>query len=295
MRDSAKRRSPAARGKGRRGGKLRAVDFHTHVGRTMSRFAKLTAAGLVRFMDRNGIEKAVVLPIENPEETDLYFTTDQVLAEIAGRRRRLIPFCNLDPRRVYPGRFDPEPILKEYIKRGCRGLGEILAGLPVDSPLTDRLYSACGDLGLPVLLHFDNYINRDSLGLKGFAKVLKKHPGLTFVAHGPAFWREISSKLKRSDGYPGGKVVPGGAADRLLRDRPNLHADLSALSGYNAISRDPEFGYDFLERHCKKLLFGTDYLRAGQETPIVGFMRRAPIKESTRRAIMRTNAERLLA
>jgi predicted TIM-barrel fold metal-dependent hydrolase len=284
-----------ASGKSRkRRGEPRAIDFHVHLGRVFSRHPGLTAAALVRFMDRNKIDKCVVLPIENPEETDLYFTTDQVLDEIRRHRSRLIPFCNIDPRRVYPGRFNPEPLLKEYVKKGCRGLGEILAGLPVDSPLTDRLYAVCEDLRLPVLLHFDNWINRDSLGLKGFAKVLRKHPKLVFVAHGPAFWREISSKLKRSDGYPGGKVFPGGAADRLLRDRPNLYADLSAGSGYNAVSRDPEFGYDFLERQAKKLLFATDYLRPGQETPIVEFMRRAPLEDSTRRAIMSANAEKLL-
>ncbi len=47
---------------------------------------------------------------------------------------------------------------------------------------------------------------------------------------------------------------------RLLREYPNLYGDLSpaAGSGYNAISRDPEFGYAFLEGFQDRLIFGTD-------------------------------------
>jgi predicted TIM-barrel fold metal-dependent hydrolase len=245
-------------------------------------------------MDRNGIEKAVVLPAENPEELDYYVTTDHVLAGTRRFRDRLIPFCSTDPRHVYPGEFRPRPILEEYAAAGCKGFGEVLAGLPVDSPLTDRLYSVCEDMGLPVLLHFDHWINRDAAGLKRFEKVLRRRRRLTFIAHGPAFWREISARVNRREAYPTGRVVPGGRADGLLGEYPNLYADLSASSGYNAVSRDPEFGYGFLERRRRKLLFGTDYLRRGQKTPIVGFLRRAPIGEAARRMILRANAERLL-
>lgn len=43
-----------------------------------------------------------------------------------------------------------------------------------------------------------------------------------------------------------------------MRKYPNLHGDLSAGSGYNAVTRDPEFGYDFLEEFQDRLYFGTD-------------------------------------
>lgn len=270
------------------------IDFHTHLGRLQHGHGRLTAGQLLRFMDANGIRKAVVLPIENPEETEYYFTTDQVLAEIKGHRGRLIPFCNVDPRRTYPGRFRPEPILEEYKRKGCRGVGEILAGLPVDSPLTDRLYRACEELSLPVLLHFDDYINRDTLGLKRFEKVLRKHPRLTFVAHGPAFWREIAERVRRSEPYPTGKVVRAGRADHLLGEYANLYADLSAGSGFGALARDPEFATGFLHRHRRKLLFGTDYLHRGQKAPIVALLREAKLSPSTYRMIASGNAKRLL-
>jgi hypothetical protein len=46
--------------------------------------------------------------------------------------------------------------------------------------------------------------------------------------------------------------------DKLLGDYPNLFGDLSANSGNNALSRDPEFTEGFLKRHQAKLIFGSD-------------------------------------
>jgi predicted TIM-barrel fold metal-dependent hydrolase len=44
----------------------------------------------------------------------------------------------------------------------------------------------------------------------------------------------------------------------LLNDYPNLYGDLSANSGNNALSRDPEFTAGFLKRHEDMLIFGGD-------------------------------------
>ncbi|MFO7945357.1 MAG: amidohydrolase family protein, partial [Armatimonadota bacterium] len=65
-------------------------------------------------------------------------------------------------------------------------------------------------------------------------------------------------------GYPEGPVVEGGRIPELLRKYPNLHGDLSAGSGYNAISRDPEFGVSFLNEFADQLLFGTDAYKMAQ-------------------------------
>jgi predicted TIM-barrel fold metal-dependent hydrolase len=46
--------------------------------------------------------------------------------------------------------------------------------------------------------------------------------------------------------------------DRLLSEYPNLYADLSAGSGYNALTRDEDFTAGFLERHPNQLLYGSD-------------------------------------
>ena len=53
-------------------------------------------------------------------------------------------------------------------------------------------------------------------------------------------------------------IKPGGVTDRFLGEYPNLYADLSANSGNNLLTRDPEFAARFIERHQNKLMFGSD-------------------------------------
>ena len=48
---------------------------------------------------------------------------------------------------------------------------------------------------------------------------------------------------------------------------PNLYGDLSAGSGAGAISRDLEFGREFLIRRQDRIMFGTDFLAPGQAVP----------------------------
>ena len=38
------------------------IDMYTHVGRLWHKDRKMTPGGLLRFMDRNSIDKAIVLP-----------------------------------------------------------------------------------------------------------------------------------------------------------------------------------------------------------------------------------------
>ena len=57
-----------------------------------------------------------------------------------------------------------------------------------------------------------------------------------------------------------------GAVVRLLRNCPNLYCDLSAGSGFNALSRDEDFAYKFIEEFSDRLLYGTDLYYPEQET-----------------------------
>jgi len=47
---------------------------------------------------------------------------------------------------------------------------------------------------------------------------------------------------------------------------------LSAGSGANAVMRDPEFGYRFLEEFQDKLFFGVDYCCPGDYLPLSGYL-----------------------
>jgi predicted TIM-barrel fold metal-dependent hydrolase len=79
-----------------------------------------------------------------------------------------------------------------------------------------------------------------------------------------------------------------------MAEYDNLWADLSAGSGYNALNRDPGFTPGFLDRHWRKLLFGTDVVWPGQPLPIVQWMKTVDLPADRRQAIMSGNARRLL-
>jgi len=275
---------------------LKFIDTHMHVGRLRVDHPPATPEDLIGKMDELGIERTVLLPIENPEELDYYVTTEMVLDVVALYPARFIPFCNVDPRHRYPGRFDPRSILEEYVRRGCKGFGENLAGIAVDDEMNQVLFAACGELGLPMVMHFDYHINRDGVGFPGLERMLQEYPETIFIGHGPHFWAEISADVSAENlsGYPKGPVVPTGTIDRLLSEYPNLYADLSAGSGNNALTRDPDFARDFLERHQAKLLFGTDFLQPGQEVPNADTLRNSGISEAAMAKIGRLNAMRLL-
>ena len=106
----------------------------------------------------------------------------------------------------------------------------------------------------------------DEKGLPRLEKSLQAFPDLVFLAHSQPFWSHISGDVTEENwgGYPEGPVTEGGRIPELLRSCPNLHGDLSAGSGYNAVSRDPEFGYAFLTEFEDQLLFGTDCYRTTQ-------------------------------
>lgn len=195
----------------------------------------LTAHQLVERMDREGIEIGVLLPLESPEGSWGYFLTEEAVAARDLYPERLIAFVCVDPR--YPR---VEQFIRYFVEeRGCRGFGEHVNGLPFDDPLNKRIYACCADLGLPLLFEIDRHYCADEEGLPRLETCLKEFREVTFVGHGPAFWSAFSADDPRGT-YPPGPVRPVGAVDRLLAEHDNLYADLSAGSGYNAMTREVE-------------------------------------------------------
>ncbi len=153
--------------------------------------------------------------------------------------------------------------LNQYKKFGARGVGEISENRYFDDPFMLNLFKHCEMCDMPIIFHVGNmgrdYGIVDDLGLPRLEKVLGMFPKLKFLGHSQKFWAEIAPcTAEERNGYPTGKVHPGGRIPELMRKYPNLCGDLSAGSGYNAITRDPEFGYAFLEEFKDRLYFGTD-------------------------------------
>ncbi len=149
------------------------------------------------------------------------------------------------------------------VKLGAKAFGELKFHVEANGPELRRAYALAADLDVPVLVHFqevDHFPGEGkwSTGFKQFARVLRDFPKTRFVGHADAFWANISADYHEEIDYPTGRVKPGGITDKLLADFPNLFGDLSANSGNNGLSRDPEFTAGFLRRHQDKLLFGSD-------------------------------------
>jgi predicted TIM-barrel fold metal-dependent hydrolase len=135
--------------------------------------------------------------------------------------------------------------------------------LAADASQMRRVYDMAADLGIPVLIHFQEVEHHQgegdfNTGYRQFDRMLRAHRKTTFIGHADFFWANISGGEPSGIAYPEGKVKAGGLTDRWLADHPNLFGDLSANSGFNAVTRDPQFTRGFLSRHRTKLLFGCD-------------------------------------
>ena len=128
--------------------------------------------------------------------------------------------------------------------------------------------------------------------------MLKKYPKLKILGHSHCFWSEISSDVTNETRHtsPKGKVN-GGRIVELMREYPNLYCDMSANSGFNAMTRDPDFTYKFFEEFSDRLMYGTDICTAKWNNPFGDWLdesyEKGFIKEDIYRKICRENAIKL--
>lgn len=263
------------------------IDFHAHVGDLRSpeemEHSPITWKDLIDRLDDEGIDKAVLLPVNvSPEscKAPLFFSPrSDILSQLKTAARyseRLILFGNLDPRMGCLGNLEPHQVanppvtdfswfLKRFTELGCVGIGEVTANLPLDDTRVIDMFRQCGEWGMPVIFHCTGpgrgvYGLYDEVGLPRLERLLKQAPDTMIIGHAPGFWAEIAGDLKPEDKfiYPEGPIEKEGSLPKLLRSCPNLYADISANSGYNAISRDKSFGVKFLKEFQDRILFGTD-------------------------------------
>ena len=222
-------------------------------------------ADMLEFYDLHGVEKGVLLPACNVENTLGVQSNEEVLEICARHPDRFIPFCNIDPRAFFNSpRSRLEDILSWYQDKGCKGVGEVCANLNFLDPRVQNLFAATEKVGFPLTFHvspFQDYAYGlvDEAGLPGLEECLKRFPKLNFLAHSQAFWCEIGRYEGQEPrfGYPTGPA-DGGRVAELMRKYPNLKGDLSAGSGCNALSRDRVHAARFLKEFQDQLFFGLD-------------------------------------
>lgn len=183
---------------------------------------------------------------------------DKAKEEMAKRPGHFVRSVSADP-----ARSDAAQIMRKAIGGGAVSIGELKYHLALDSPEMRRVYDVAAETQAPVMMHiqiFPHFAGElpYNTGYDHFDKILGAYPKTKFIGHGDLFWAHISADVPTDRGYPGGPVKAGGLTDKWLADFPNLYADMSANSGNNALSRDPDFSRGFIARHQDKLIFGSD-------------------------------------
>jgi len=260
------------------------IDIHAHAYRPgcppadgHTTFA--TPAEVMDRYDELGIEKGILLPLIGPEFY-LPQSNEDILDMCAASGGRFLPFCNLDPRGISNSPDAPFDIwLTHYRNRGCLGIGEVMPNLPYLDPRCQNLFKHVEAIGWPLTFDIASRIGGaygfyDDPGLPQLSETLRRFPKLRILGHGPAFWAEIGTLDKDADRgtYPGYPVRQEGVVPRMFRQYPNLYGDLSAGSGFTALSRDPEYAVKFLNEFQDRLLFGTDICHRAQPLPLAQFL-----------------------
>ena len=287
------------------------IDIHVHVRRIPGapRYGKpayATPEQLIERYNAIGVEQAVLLPGVNPECSYVPQSNEEIREICEAHPGRFIPFCNVDPRAMTNSADAPlGDLLRHHRDNGCKGIGEVCANMPILDPLVQNLFKHVEEAGFPLTFHLAWRIGGiyglyDDPGLPQLEFSLAAFPKLRFLAHSQVFWAEMAPLETPGErgGYPNHPIKEEGVVPKLFRRYPNLYGDLSAGSGCNALTRDPEYAVRFLDEFQDRLLFGTDICAPDTPTPLVDLLIElrdsGKISETVFKKVARENAIRLL-
>ncbi len=251
------------------------IDIHNH-----AYYHGYNCKKLVANMDECGIDKTWLLTWETPESEcnpEVSWCVSRSTPQAAVPLDATLEYIFEAPERFTLG-YAPDPRDPYAINRlkaavnsfDVKVCGEVKLRMMYDNPDALRLFRAAGEMGLPVLLHFDYEYPSGKLfprpswwyggGIDCLERVLAACPETNFIGHAPGFWAHISNDDRYlTSPYPEGPVIPGGRIEQLLEKYPNLYCDISANSGLRALSRDLDYSRQFLTRYSTRVLYGRDY------------------------------------
>ena len=229
---------------------LKLLDCHLHYNHK-----DRSIADTIKHMDATGTQKAFILPLETGEG-GVVLKSQTVIDSLKKYGDRIIPFCQSDIRQP-----DVLQRIRTYYEAGCRGIGEQKEHLPLSDRRVEAIIALCDELNWPITIHFQDGPGGFNQGLAtDLEKYLKRYKRVRIIGHAQTWWAHLSADVPdpKKSLYPKGPIKTGGVIDRLLGKYPNLYADLSAGSGYNALTRDENFTTGFIARHPRQLIFGSD-------------------------------------
>lgn len=271
------------------------IDIHSHAYKNPVPFVTpfCSPEELIAKYDEMGIDKAVLLPVVNPE---IYFpqAVDEILEIAAEYPDRFIPYCNIDPRAMTNAPNAPlYKVLEYYKNKGCKGIGEVMPNLELMDPKVQNLFAAAEMVEMPIV--FDGSCVKDGdfglyddPGLPQLEMTLQRFPKLSIFGHGPVFWAELFKLETPAErgyiftwsgdgdqvGNYGSNCTEEGVVPKLLRKYENLFCDLSDGSPLAVFSRDLEFTRKFFAEFQDRCYFGTDLCNKYVDYPHVKFFKK---------------------
>jgi len=151
------------------------IDFHCHIGIDCAdkEYEKLNFTELKQSMDKWGIDKAVVFPI-NEGDGKLIKKSLEIL-ERSKKEKWIIPFLRVDPKNISKEEF------VDLLDKGFKGvkLHSRSQNFEADNPKYFWIYEVCDKKNIPILFH--SSVREDISHPKRIFKVAKKFPNLKII------------------------------------------------------------------------------------------------------------------
>ena len=158
--------------------------------------------------------------------------------------------------------------LKIYKSLGMRNKDNEGNRIAIDDNRLDAIWSKCGELGIPVLIHaadpkpfWDEFDSDNERWLE-----LKTHPRRKRSANNPISWeqiiREQHNMFKKHpdtnfiNAHMGWYANDLGKLGELLDEMPNMYVGIGAIIA--ELGRQPRFAKKFFEEYQDRVLFGKD-------------------------------------
>jgi predicted TIM-barrel fold metal-dependent hydrolase len=158
--------------------------------------------------------------------------------------------------------------LKIYKSLGMRNKDSDGNRVAIDDDRLDAIWSKCGELGIPVLIHaadpkpfWDDFDKDNERWLE-----LKTHPRRKRSATNPVSWEQIIKeqhnmfkkhpKTNFINAHMGWYANDLGKLGELMDEMPNMHVEIGAIIA--ELGRQPRFAKKFFEKYKTRILFGKD-------------------------------------
>jgi len=146
----------------------------------------------------------------------------------------------------------------------------------VDDPRFDAMWEACGALGMPVAIHTSDpdafFLPTDRFNER--FEELNNHPDWSFYGRDfPPSLELLEARNRVFARHPRtqfialhvGRAEDLGYVASCLDRFPNMHVDIAAR--INELGRQPRQALKFFEKYQDRIIFGTDAVPHGSETP----------------------------